>query len=1156
MSGQIKISQLIKLKHISILKKMAMVCLILVTISKEELNSQVLSNNGAYMSSASGTVLAGGNIENPSGTINNSGTITLTGNVTNGGTLSAGAGTITVGGNWSNGGTFNPNSGTVVFNGASASTIGPCNFNNITISGAGTKTATGTITAAGNFSLTAGAFVFSSPVSNSITIAGNYTQTGGLFDFNTTTSGTSAMFLGGNLLQTSGAESMTTSGAGALNGVITFNGSSAQSISLVNPSGVIWVVYSVPSGKSVQLLSNVALNSANGVSQAGFQGEIRVNGTFDLGTYTVTQAGGVTGTAVFTVNSGASLITAHASGISGSVSSTNMTRTFSSAANYEFRGASTGTFTTTPTAVTVNNLIINRSAAVALTNSLTVGGQLQLVNGALTLGANTLTIAGSSPARTSGTIDASSTGATLAFTNSAAITLPPSIFTGNVNNLTINGAGGITASSDFAINGVLSLQAANPSATKGSLDMWDGAVAKTLTMGASATTTGTGDVSGIVRRTSFVANTPYSFGNQFTTLTFAPGGAMPASIGVKVTPGVAPSWKPDAIQRTYDIIASGGSSTGVTLKLHYLSSELNGNPETDLTTWDYHATTNPVILEKHNRAGQSTVDKWATISIPDVSYFGTGYDEHPWTLAKSYYATFQGKKGWRMITSPTLTTSADLLTGFISQGVPGSTFPDKQPNFLWFDETDTLTTNMSWRTSIFNNNLVQGRGYFFYVFDTISGSYSDKLPRQMTSSGNTRFPGSFSYSGLNQPVTFTPRAGRQASQSPTDTIFYETNVSDQGWNLLGNPTISTLNWDAASGWTKTNIDNTIYIWDPAVNQYRVWNGIDGNLPLSDGLISPFQAFWVRANKANPALDFTGDVLTTGGTFYGGSTVKSEPVSASPSAISLNLNSDGLESDILVSFKDDGKVGPDPWDGYRLEPLSNSWMELFTLSSPAHTMPLVINNLPSDFPEFINLPLYVGGQLNGREIAGTYTLNWQLPTDWPSDWAITLNDHTAKKAISMRRENTYSFAAGTTKSASAEPMPDASVPVLPVSLIDPVAKGSKLKSTTQLAPFSIVIQKGTHDDPIYLAPEPTLMQNYPNPFSQHTTIRFSLPSPAFVSLKIFDIQGQLIDVVAEQYFETGIYNLPWNCNNTKPGFYLLQMDAGDIVKTKKLVITTQ
>jgi hypothetical protein len=251
----------------------------------------------------------------------------------------------------------------------------------------------GDITVNGNFTLSAGFFDLSNGTATRIiTINGNYIQTGGTFDFNTGTSGNTNMTLGGNLSLTSGAGSMTTSGVGAPNGIITFNGSGIQTMSIPTIGASIWVKYSIPSGKSVKLLSNITLNSADLASQAVYQGEIIINGTLDLSTYTVTQNSGVAGTAVFTVNAGANLITANDGGISGSVSATNMTNTFSSGANYEFQGATTGTFTTTPTINTVNNLSINRSAGVTLNQNISVNGTLNLASGIFTTGANTITV--------------------------------------------------------------------------------------------------------------------------------------------------------------------------------------------------------------------------------------------------------------------------------------------------------------------------------------------------------------------------------------------------------------------------------------------------------------------------------------------------------------------------------------------------------------------------------------------------------------------------------------------------------------------------------------------------------------------------------------------------------------------------------------------
>ena len=108
--------------------------------------------------------------------------------------------------------------------------------------------------------------------------------------------------------------------------------------------------------------------------------------------------------------------------------------------------------------------------------------------------------------------------------------------------------------------------------------------------------------------------------------------------------------------------------------------------------------------------------------------------------------------------------------------------------------------------------------------------------------------GVFSYN-----LHFTPRDS--SSQNPLlDTIFYDITRYDQGWNLLGNPTASTLDWD--SSWTKVAVSNAIYIWDPSANSgngdYLTWNGSTGS--LGSGRIAPFQAFWVHTSSS-PQLSF-------------------------------------------------------------------------------------------------------------------------------------------------------------------------------------------------------------------------------------------------------------------------------------------------------------
>jgi len=207
------------------------------------------------------------------------------------------------------------------------------------------------------------------------------------------------------------------------------------------------------------------------------------------------------------------------------------------------------------------------------------------------------------------------------------------------NNLTINNTSGVTASSDTTVNGVLTLQSANPSATQGSLDMWDGSVMKTLTMGGSAMTIGAGDVTGIVTRTSFVAANSYTFGNQYSTINFQNIGTLPTSVSIKITIGTAPSWKTDAIQRTCDLIQSGASGSYATINTHYLDTELNGNTENNLVWWVDNPAADPGQVVEFGRSNYEMANNWVGISSIPVSLFPSSFGQTLETLGTSALAT-------------------------------------------------------------------------------------------------------------------------------------------------------------------------------------------------------------------------------------------------------------------------------------------------------------------------------------------------------------------------------------------------------------------------------------------------------------------------------------------------------------------------------------
>lgn len=89
-------------------------------------------------------------------------------------------------------------------------------------------------------------------------------------------------------------------------------------------------------------------------------------------------------------------------------------------------------------------------------------------------------------------------------------------------------------------------------------------------------------------------------------------------------------------------------------------------------------------------------------------------------------------------------------------------------------------------------------------------------------------------------------------------------ITSDGWNLIGNPYPSTIDWNAASGWTKTNINATIYVRDNALAspQYATWNGVVGTNGGSR-YIATGQGFWVKAGSASPVLSINENTKVAG-----------------------------------------------------------------------------------------------------------------------------------------------------------------------------------------------------------------------------------------------------------------------------------------------------
>ncbi len=172
----------------------------------------------------------------------------------------------------------------------------------------------------------------------------------------------------------------------------------------------------------------------------------------------------------------------------------------------------------------------------------------------------------------------------------------------------------------------------------------------------------------------------------------------------------------------------------------------------------------------------------------------------------------------------------------------------------------------------------------------------------------------------------------------------------QGYNLIANPYPSSIDWNAGSGWTKTNLNPSFYIWNSPL--YAEWDGAAG---INGGVqyIPPMQAFFVQANAGGASVGMTNDVRVHNGVQF--KSGKDEPVEM----LRLQTSGNDLNDEIVLYKANDNAQG---------EKLLSWVEEVPQLYSMEEGKKLGINKLQDVESEF-SVPL---GFTCG--LSGTYTIS--------------------------------------------------------------------------------------------------------------------------------------------------------------------------------------
>lgn len=516
-------------------------------------------------------------------------------------------------------------------------------------------------------------------------------------------------------------------------------------------------------------------------------------------------------------------------------------------------------------------------------------------------------------------------------------------------------------------------------------------------------------------------------------------------------------------------------------------------------------------LDGEQPEGSYLVDKTGNNNlIATTSNFSQSEEAHP-------YGTFiRGSEGWRMLSSPAESaTYAELLENLWTQGIEHSDAPmAEDANIFSWNETEQKFQ----KVADLSDAPAAGSGFIVYVFDDSDyDGEPDGFPKQIR----------------------VEQAQNSGLIAPALTHSTESESDSAGWNLVGNPYGATIDWNAASGWTKTNIDESFYIWNDADNAYQSHNGLTGTLPSS--LIAPWQGFWVKANSANPSLAITDDARSAGGIFY---KQAQKPVPQ----LHFKMSGKNVSSQIVLMFSDQASLQKDHLDAYKLAPLNADYLSLFTILEDGAA--LDINALPLDLEE----PLEVALDFAGTQLSGKFELSWQTEA-LPDGWKFKLRNNATGEETDLLSASDLTFEVQSGAASKIHPSTRAESPL---ELAKPrVIRAAEAKhKAAETAGFTLIILSGkaVSTEPGQTPVTFELAQNYPNPFNPVTNIEFGIPKTSQVTLEVYDMIGRKVaTLINRENKQAGRYTVAFSVDNLASGMYIYRLEAAGKVLTNKMTL---
>ena len=243
------------------------------------------------------------------------------------------------------------------------------------------------------------------------------------------------------------------------------------------------------------------------------------------------------------------------------------------------------------------------------------------------------------------------------------------------------------------------------------------------------------------------------------------------------------------------------------------------------------------------------------------------------------------------------------------------------------------------------------------------------------------------YPDVSTTYTFT---GQPNTGTFAPTVTYAGNSGGNNFALVPNPYPSNIDWNAASGWTKTNIGNSIWVYNNG--NYAIW---DGSNSTNDGsrFIAVGQAFFVQTTAENPELVMDNDVRTHTSAAF----LKNHVVPANQLRVKAMANN--MQDEIIAGFADGKSAAYDPLeDALKLFGAEDA-PQLYTLAGDSKVS---INQL-AELNGSAAVPMYFETEFNGE-----VNFEFSQLESFPADLKIRLEDKITGQWVNLRETSQYIF----------------------------------------------------------------------------------------------------------------------------------------------------